>query len=302
MTTFRVTQTMLANSSLRSLQAGLGRLASVQEQLTTGRVLNRPSDSPTDTTNAMRIRSSLTQAAQHARNADDAEGRLALIDTTLGSMTTQVRRARELVLQGANAASGPAAREALATEIDQLRESLLSAANTRYLERPVFGGITAGGKAYTDGSDPAVPAGTWVGTPGVVSRQVGTDVTVRVDLAGPEVFGSGQDSLFATLEAASTAVIGGDPAGMDAALTELAAHLDRIGSSQAVIGARQAQVDRAVVATGDAQLALTTRLSDVENVDLPRALVDLKLQEVAYQAALGATARATQPSLLDFLR
>jgi hypothetical protein len=31
-------------------------------------------------------------------------------------------------------------------------------------------------------------------------------------------------------------------------------------------------------------------------------MVDLQLQEVAYQAALGATARALQPNLMDFLR
>lgn len=41
----------------------------------------------------------------------------------------------------------------------------------------------------------------------------------------------------------------------------------------------------------------TTRLRD-----LPAAAVDLQLQEVAYQAALGATARALQPTLMDFLR
>ena len=43
-------------------------------------------------------------------------------------------------------------------------------------------------------------------------------------------------------------------------------------------------------------------LSEVENVDIAKAIVDLQLQEVAYQAALGATARVIQPSLLDFLR
>jgi flagellar hook-associated protein 3 FlgL len=46
-------------------------------------------------------------------------------------------------------------------------------------------------------------------------------------------------------------------------------------------------------------LRITTQ---VEGVDLPSALVDLQLQEMAYQAALGATAKALQPTLLDFLR
>ena len=40
----------------------------------------------------------------------------------------------------------------------------------------------------------------------------------------------------------------------------------------------------------------------MENVDVAQAIVDLQMQEVAYQAALGATARVIQPTLLDFLR
>jgi flagellar hook-associated protein 3 FlgL len=52
----------------------------------------------------------------------------------------------------------------------------------------------------------------------------------------------------------------------------------------------------------DKQLHLTTSLSDVEEVDLAKATIDVSLQQVAYQAALAATAKTLQPSLLDFLR
>ncbi len=47
---------------------------------------------------------------------------------------------------------------------------------------------------------------------------------------------------------------------------------------------------------------LTSRLTDVEDVDMPSTIVALQTQQVAYQAALGATAKVVQPSLLDFLR
>ena len=47
------------------------------------------------------------------------------------------------------------------------------------------------------------------------------------------------------------------------------------------------------------QLESQNQLSEVEGVDLPATVVDLQLQEVAYQAA---TARALQPNLMDFLR
>ena len=60
MTITRVTQGMMMDRSYLSLQTGLSRLAKTQEHLSTGRVLNRPSDSPTDTTSAMRLRASLS--------------------------------------------------------------------------------------------------------------------------------------------------------------------------------------------------------------------------------------------------
>ena len=54
--------------------------------------------------------------------------------------------------------------------------------------------------------------------------------------------------------------------------------------------------------SADALVTLRTALSEVENTDLPKAMVDLQMHEVAYQAALAATARVMQPSLVDFLR
>ena len=62
------------------------------------------------------------------------------------------------------------------------------------------------------------------------------------------------------------------------------------------------RVEAAIRTAGDNELRLATSLSDVENADLPKTVVDLQMQQVAYQAALGATARVMQPSLLDFLR
>lgn len=82
MTTFRVTQTMLSQRSLEGMQLGLGRLARTQEQLSTGRLINRPSDDPTGATSAMRVRSSIADAQQHARNAEDGLGWLGQVDST----------------------------------------------------------------------------------------------------------------------------------------------------------------------------------------------------------------------------
>lgn len=296
MTINRVTQNMMMNRSYLSLQTGLNRLSKTQEQLTTGRVLNRPSDSPTDTTSAMRMRAALAEEKQYTRNAEDGLGWLGQIDTQLTSMLGQVRRGRELALQGANASfASPQARESLAAEVDQLREGLISAANATYLGRPVFGGMVPGGAAYD-------AAGSFVGVPGDVVRTIAKDVKVQVNVNGPDAFGPPGADVFAELEALSVALRAGDQAGISNAISTLAVAQDRITATLADVGTRYNRLDRAVQTSFDTSLSLSTSLSEIENVDLAKASMELGLHEVAYQAALASTARLVQPSLVEFLR
>jgi flagellar hook-associated protein 3 FlgL len=293
----RVTQNMMTRHSLESLQSGLGRMARLQEQLSTGRVLNRPSDSPTGTTSAMRLRDTLAATRQHQRNAQDGLAWLGTIDATLTSVADQTRAARDLALQGANTgAVSLAAREALATTVEQIRGSLLAAANTTHLGRPVFGGITAGATAYD-------PDGTLAtGVAGQVERTVAEGLALRVDAEPTAVFGPEGDSVFDHLDALTTALRSGDDATLRTNLDKLNADLDRLAMAHAEVGTRYEQVERAAQSAADVELRLENSLSEVENADLPQVIVDLKMQETAYQAALAATGRVMQPSLLDFLR
>lgn len=295
----RVTQTMLSQRSLEGMQLSLGRLARTQEQLSTGRVLNRPSDSPTDTTAAMRLRSSLADAKQYARNAQDGQGWLGQIDSALQSMVNETRRARELTLQGANSgAMSTAAREALAVEVEQLRESLIQQANTKYLDRPVFGGVTGGPVAYDE-------TGTYVVATAhqtQVARTVADGISVRVDFDAQEAFGPAGADLFKDLADAANSLRSGNPTDISTSLEKLAGGLDRLTGALAEVGGRTNRLEASLQRAKDGELMLTSSLSEIENVDLPKAMVELQLQEVAYQASLAATARVMQPSLLDFLR
>jgi flagellar hook-associated protein 3 FlgL len=296
MTINRVTQHMMMGRSYASLQTGLGRLAKTQEQLSTGRIINRPSDSPTDATSAMRIRASLADQKQYTRNVDDGLGWLGQIDNTLTSVLGQVRRAKELGIQGVNAVnSSPQAREALAVEVDQIRDSLVSAANATYLGRPVFGGLVNGEKAYA-------ADGSFVGVQGEVSRTVARGVKIPVNVDGPAAFGPDGASLFDNLEQLSASLRAGDTPALQTTLDGLDVDLSRVTSTLGDVGARYNRLERASQAAQDLDLSLTSSLSSIENVDLARATMDLKLNEVAYQAGLAATARLVQPSLSDFLR
>lgn len=297
----RFTQRLMVEHSLSSLQSGLGRLARTQEQLSTGRVLNRPSDSPTGTNAAMRLRSQVAAQTQYARNAEDGKSWLAQIDSTVTSMLDRVNRVRDLTLRGASTGSSDAqSRAAMATEVEQIRAELLALANTQHLGRPIFGGTTSGKQAYDKATGEYV--GQPVGGPGTtVERTVAEGESVRVDTTGPEVFGSGAAALFTVLSEVA-AHLRTDPAALNGDLNGLDGALERMRTSVADVGTRVRRIEQAAQTARDVSLDLQTSLSEVENVDIAKAMMDLQLQEVAYQASLASTARVLQPSLVDFLR
>lgn len=295
MTTARITQRLMVDRSLSSLQWGLGRLSETQEKLSTGRVINRPSDSPTGTNDAMRLRADLAANAQYARNADDGLSWLGQTDSTLTSMLDSVRRARDLIVHGASTGgTSPEARAAIAQELTQIRAGLVDEANTQHLGRPLFGGTTANGAAYA-------ASGAYLGDGNPVSRTVGAGIDVAVNVTGPTAFSTGADDLFTVLQD----VIGQlstTPGAVSGSLVRLDAVAARMRAAQADIGTRANRVEGAQTSLSMAKLDNEKSLSDVENVDIAQAIVDLQMQEVAYQAALGATSRVLQPTLLDFLR
>jgi flagellar hook-associated protein 3 FlgL len=281
---------------LNNLQRSIQKGQKIQEQLSSGKQINRPSDSPTGTVTAMQLRGDVRIAQQYSRNAGDAMGWLNTIDSTLTSASTLVNRARDLTLQGLSSGSNDAqSNSALAAEIDQIKTSLIGYANTQYLGRPVFGGTTTGEVAY-DGD------GNFVGDAGQTTRTVGQNSKVRVDTNGTEAFGTGDTQLFSVLQEIADGIRSGDSAALNTSLGKLDTAGDVMKNSLSDVGARYNRIDQMKQSAQDRLLSVTSQLSDVEDVDLPKTIMDMQLQQSAYQAALAAAAKVIQPSLIDFLR
>src|SRR6476469_7663189 len=97
---FRVSPQTLSRGVLEGLQANLTRLQRTQEQLSSGRRLSRPSDSPVDTVNAMRLRADKQQTQQYSRNIDDGLAWLSTADGALTQATDMADRVRQVVVSG----------------------------------------------------------------------------------------------------------------------------------------------------------------------------------------------------------
>ena len=133
------------------------------------------------------------------------------------------------------------------------------------------------------------------------STPIGDGVNVSVNVLGPDAFSTADDDLF-TLLTDAVDQLRNSPNDLSATIDRVDAIIQRMSSAEASIGSRRAGVDASLNSLSMSALNNKTSLSNVENVDIAAAIMDVQMQTTAYQAALGATAKVIQPSLLDFLR
>jgi flagellar hook-associated protein 3 FlgL len=292
----RITQASISAQSLAGLQASLARGAALQQQLSSGKVISKPSDSPTGIVTAMSLRGQIGAQDQYAQNATDGQSWLNTADATLQQSNTVLNRVRDLTLQAQGGAMDDRGRAAIATEITGLRQELVGLANTQYNGRPIFGGTTAGGQAF----DPTTYA--YVGDAGSVTRRLDDRSTLDVAANGPATFGSGASSVFALLDSVAAHVTANSTSALAGDLTALDGRMGSVLTTLTDVGVRTTRVEAAITAAGDRSMALAATLSGVEDIDLPKTILQSQTQQVAYQAALKATAQVLQPSLMDFLK
>lgn len=285
---------LMVQAALTRLDAARGELARATDRAGSQRAITLPSDDPSGTAQAMRIRAAVAANQQHARNIADANGWLATVDNALAATTDILHRVRDLTLQGANEGSMSAtAREALAVELEGLATDLLAQANTRFLGRSVFAGTSDAAAAF-DASF------TSAGTGAAVERRIAEGTTVRVDADGTTVFGDGATSVFALVHTIAADLRAG--VSVQPHLSALDGWREGVLAQQAATGAQQTQVMRAEELNMADAVTLETERSGVEDVDLAEAIMQLELQRTTYQAALAVTSRVLQPTLMDYLR
>jgi flagellar hook-associated protein 3 FlgL len=293
----RVTHLGQHYAALSRITGSLSDFASAQQQVSSGKRIQRPSDDPTAMARALELRAALGTSEQAARNADDGALWVNLADSKLQSTIDQLQRAKELAIRGATFTNADE-RAAIAAEVAQLRETVVGLANTHHQGRGLFSGFDAGDAVAEVG-------GTWTyqGDAGQVNRRIGDSEVVSVNVTAYEAFGfAGGKDVFTVLDDLEAALIGNDQSGIDAGINEVQASMDTVLNSLTTLGAVGARIEAAQLRIGEDIENIRAQLSSVEDVDLAEAMMEMQLQESAYTAALTAFARTGQTSLVDFLR
>ena len=297
----RITTQMTASMTLNDLQQSLNRLDTTQQQLSSGKKINQPSDDPYGTSQAMSLNGQLSSLNDYTNNITDGTAWTQQATTSLGDIDSMVQRVRELVVQASNGTYTQSDLNASASEVNQLIDAVKQEANASYNGQYIFSGTSTGTAPYQTGSTDTYQGGT-----GSVNRLIGPNTTLSVSTNISTLLGNGQASgdgglldtlrtIASDMQSGNTGAIGG------ADLKNLDSNFGTLTQMEANVGAMTNRLTLASTRIQQLQNSDTAALSNVQDADMATVAINFSTEQAAYSAALKAGANIVQSSLLDFL-
>ena len=287
----RVTQSMMNNQLLRNVSNNMNKMNVLQNQLSTGRKINAPSDDPVGMTFAMRYRNELSSNNQYIRNVDSAVSLLEYTDTALGQAGDVVQRVRELMVQGASS-QPQTAYDAIKLEIGELYNQLVEVGNSQFNGKYMFNGEQTTTAPYPKltiddvTADVLKPYDTLTDR-GQIKYELSPSMILAVNITGSEVFGEpvtedtqeSSDNLFHVLKQAYDALGEGDSKKVSKALGKLDSRINTMLEKRSEVGARMNRVELIQGRLSDIDLNLNELQSKTEDADMAYVITNLQMEE-----------------------
>ena len=301
----RVTNSIMATSSLTRLQANLRSMHEIQSRISSGLRIERSSDDPSGASAVMQASTSLRALEQYRRNIQGATSRLSAEEGAIDQMGLLLTRAKELAVSQTGATATAETRSITALEVRQLRDAAIALGNTQFAGSYLFGGDYATRPPF-DAAQAAPfrsldPVTNLPRDPvGRAQVEIGSGQYLDGTRDGRQVFLD--TGAFAAIQSLLVSLESNDTPGIAAAATAVDGAISSVEAQLGDVGARANQLEMAASNIDVLKDNLTAYKSELSEVDVEAAFTELVSRQTAYQAAMLATSRISGMSLTDYLR
>ncbi|MBK9111786.1 MAG: flagellar hook-associated protein FlgL [Nitrospira sp.] len=295
----RVADQQMYGILLGNLQRSRLQMLTSQEQISSQKRVTNPSDDPSAFGQIVLDKSALSQTTQWVRNINFGTSRVNAADQALGQVQNLITRVRELTIQASSDTTSAEGRQSIAKEVRQLQRQLVQLGNTEVAGQAIFGGTKTDVQPFTITSGDTV---AYQGNSETQSIAVGENQTVQILVPGSSIFTGSTTNMFDSLRDILTALESDDRSGIQAGLGNLDLATAQISDAQGTVGALANRLQVTHDALDTATLTITKSISDNQDADLATAITQLRLQEVAVQAASETFTKIFDSSLINYLR
>jgi len=292
----RVSTSYQWGSYSKNIAAAQARYIETQNQISSGKRVTKPSDDPVGTSAIVNMRSLQSAAERYEKNLQHGYAYLGFAENSLSEADTLMKRAYEFSVRGANAATDQSGREAMVRELTTIQNRLVEIANTRGPQNQY---IFSGQKTDTAPISGSPGSYTFNGDTNAVVVESGPNDTIQINSNASSIFMtalSDIETLKNNLTSGNTGAISG------VSITAMQDGMKAFQMERGAIGARMSQADALKGDYSRRQEEFTSYISDIEEVDMAEAIVQYRLSETAYQAALNVASQGFRLSLMDYIQ
>lgn len=294
----RVTENLINNRALSDIQNVMRRYADLNSQLTSGKTVRYPSDNASVASRISNLDSRIREIERYKSNIELAETYTNMYDTTTKEVNSVYLRIKELAVQGANGSLSDEDRNSIVQELGKLNEHLISIANTKIGNRYIFGGAQSDKQPISsDGSVQTSPSAN-------IKQKIsvgGYNIEYGLTAYDTFVTKSGTTA-FQIVNRLKKALTNGENDKIQNELGAIEEIQSKTLSATAQIGGTERMLELSKSRMEDFNQFTTAYLSKEADVDVTKALTDLKMQDMVLQSALKTTAQIVPPTLVDFMR
>ncbi len=297
----RINLETLINSTLMNIQLSASRMQKLQEQVATGKKINRPSDDPDGARKVLNFRSEDLKLDQYSKNVLTAIQSLEFSESILQNTSDTINKVQELIVQGVNPTTEQGVRDVIAKEIDEILESVLADSNSQRLGRYIFAGTETSTKPFetTRNAKGEITAVTYMGNREKIEYTVGPGMNTQVNHTGAEVFV--ESKIFDTLIAIRDNLANGALEFAKAGLDDIVSVQEGIMDSIVKAGATATTLEFTENRIKDAKISFADALGEIEGADIAEVVLKLKEQETILQAAMASGLLVFETSILDYI-
>lgn len=182
----RISSQQVFSGGVNRLQELNASLNKTQQQISTGKKVNQPSDDPVAAARILKLDQEVKRIETYQRNTSLADNRLKQEESALASATDIIQRIRELTVQAGNGALSVTDRDSIAAELQERVDQLADITNTQDASGEyVFSGFQGRQPAFVK-----QPDGSWQynGDEGQRVLEIDDGVTVPVSDPGKGIF------------------------------------------------------------------------------------------------------------------
>ncbi|MCE2869813.1 MAG: flagellar hook-associated protein FlgL [Oxalobacteraceae bacterium] len=306
----QVSTSLMFERAITQMGITQDRLSKTQTQLSTTKQINKPSDAPDQAATVTRLKSAIDRQNSYVATINSVKDKLSQQETTANNATDILVRLKELTVQAANDTYSAVDRKSIDIEVRQLRDQLLSLANTQDVNGNfIFSGSRVGKQAFASDENGKL---VYQGDQTVSATGVGDQSSVDINRSGTNPFdkivrddGNNKKTavgFFQVIDDLSAALQSNNAASIKRAVGEVQTLQQGLSDSLASIGAATNKIDNQAALAEENVLRMKSTLSQVEDTDYTQAIANMNKDMLALQAAQTSFAKISQLNLFDYIK